>query len=61
MTATRIEMTITISLADAEGGTEVLAVHDRLPPEPSTAVEWHDDERETRRSSGDRPPSAGLV
>jgi uncharacterized protein YndB with AHSA1/START domain len=26
------EMTITISLADAEGGTEILAVHDRLPP-----------------------------
>ena len=25
------EMTITISLADAEGGTEILAVHDRLP------------------------------
>jgi uncharacterized protein YndB with AHSA1/START domain len=28
----RGEMTITISLADAEGGTEILAVHDRLPP-----------------------------
>jgi uncharacterized protein YndB with AHSA1/START domain/GNAT superfamily N-acetyltransferase len=26
------EMTITISLAEADGGTEVLAVHDRLPP-----------------------------
>ena len=25
------EMTITISLAEADGGTEVLAVHDRLP------------------------------
>ena len=25
------EMTITISLADADGGTEILAVHDRLP------------------------------
>jgi uncharacterized protein YndB with AHSA1/START domain len=25
------EMAITISLADAEGGTEILAVHDRLP------------------------------
>jgi uncharacterized protein YndB with AHSA1/START domain len=25
------EMTITISLADADGGTEVVAVHDRLP------------------------------
>ena len=26
------EMTITIALADAEGGTDVLAIHDRLPP-----------------------------
>ncbi len=26
------EMTITISLADADGGTDVLAVHDNLPP-----------------------------
>ena len=26
------EMTITFSLADANGGTEVAAVHDRLPP-----------------------------
>jgi uncharacterized protein YndB with AHSA1/START domain len=31
------EMTITISLADAEGGTEILAVHDRLPPGLSPA------------------------
>jgi uncharacterized protein YndB with AHSA1/START domain len=31
------EMTITISLADAEGGTELLAVHDRLPPGLSPA------------------------
>jgi uncharacterized protein YndB with AHSA1/START domain len=31
------EMTITISLADAEGGTEVVAVHDRLPPGLSPA------------------------
>jgi len=30
--ALRGEMTITISLADAGGGTDVLAVHDRLPP-----------------------------
>ena len=28
----RGEMTITISLADADGGTDVLAVHDGLPP-----------------------------
>jgi len=27
----RGEMTITISLADADGGTDVLAVHDGLP------------------------------
>jgi uncharacterized protein YndB with AHSA1/START domain len=30
--ALRGEMTITISLADAEGGTDILAVHDGLPP-----------------------------
>jgi hypothetical protein len=29
--ALRGEMTITISLADADGGTEILAVHERLP------------------------------
>jgi len=31
------EMTITFSLADADGGTEVAAVHDRLPPGLSPA------------------------
>jgi uncharacterized protein YndB with AHSA1/START domain len=31
------EMTITISLAEADGGTEILAVHDRLPPGLSPA------------------------
>ena len=31
------EMTITISLTDAHGGTRVLAVHDRLPPGLSPA------------------------
>jgi len=30
--AMRGEMTITITLADAEGGTDLLAVHDGLPP-----------------------------
>lgn len=35
--AMRGEMTITITLADADGGTEVLAVHDRLPRGLSTA------------------------
>jgi uncharacterized protein YndB with AHSA1/START domain len=30
--ALRGEMTITITLADADDGTEVLAVHDGLPP-----------------------------
>jgi uncharacterized protein YndB with AHSA1/START domain len=35
--ALRGEMTITITLADADGGTEVLAVHDCLPPGLSTA------------------------
>ena len=31
------EMTITISLVDANGGTEIVAVHDRLPPGLSPA------------------------
>ncbi len=31
------EMTITITLADADGGTEVIATHDRLPPGLSIA------------------------
>jgi uncharacterized protein YndB with AHSA1/START domain len=31
------EMTITMTLADADGGTELLAVHDRLPPGLSPA------------------------
>jgi uncharacterized protein YndB with AHSA1/START domain len=35
--AMRGEMTITITLADADGGTEVLAVHDALPPGLSPA------------------------
>lgn len=35
--AMRGEMTITITLADADGATDVLAVHDRLPPGLSTA------------------------
>ena len=35
--ALRGEMTITISLADAHGGTDVLAVHDGLPRGLSTA------------------------
>src|SRR5881396_2798 len=30
--ALRGEMTITITLTDADGGTDVFAVHDRLPP-----------------------------
>ena len=33
----RGEMTITITLADADGGTELLAVHDGLPPGLSPA------------------------
>lgn len=35
--AMRGEMTITITLADAGGGTDILAVHDGLPPGLSTA------------------------
>jgi len=33
----RGEMTITIALADADGGTEITALHDRLPPGLSPA------------------------
>ena len=35
--ALRGEMTITIALADADGGTDLLAVHDGLPPGLSAA------------------------
>src|SRR5262245_9597506 len=35
--ALRGEMTITVTLADADGGTEVIAVHDALPPGLSPA------------------------
>jgi len=35
--ALRGEMTITITLADADGGTDILAVHDGLPPGLSAA------------------------
>jgi hypothetical protein len=35
--ARRGEMTITITLTDADGGTDVLAVHDGLPPSLLTA------------------------
>jgi uncharacterized protein YndB with AHSA1/START domain len=41
--ALRGEMTITISLADADGGTEILAVHDGLPrglPSADNEVGW---------------------
>jgi uncharacterized protein YndB with AHSA1/START domain len=31
------EMTITMTLTDADGGTEITAVHDRLPPGLSRA------------------------
>jgi uncharacterized protein YndB with AHSA1/START domain len=35
--AMRGEMTITISLSDADGGTDIFAVHDKLPPGLSAA------------------------
>ena len=35
--AMRGEMTVTFKLTDAEGGTDVLAVHDNLPPGVSPA------------------------
>jgi activator of Hsp90 ATPase-like protein len=35
--ALRGEMTITFALADAEGGTDIFAVHDGLPPGVSPA------------------------
>jgi uncharacterized protein YndB with AHSA1/START domain len=42
--ALRGEMTITITLADGDGGTDLVAVHDRLPSGLSTAdneAGWH--------------------
>jgi len=42
--ALRGEMTIAITLADADGGTDLLAVHDGLPPSVSPAdneAGWH--------------------
>ena len=35
--ALRGEMTVTTTLADADGGTDLHAVHDGLPPGPATA------------------------
>jgi hypothetical protein len=35
--AMRGEMTITYTLADAGGGTDIIAVHDKLPPSLSAA------------------------
>ena len=43
--ALRGEMTITITLADADGGTDVLAVHDGLPrgvPIADNEAAWRD-------------------
>ena len=47
--ALRGEMTITITLADADGGTDLLAVHDGLPPGLSAA----DNETGWRMSLGE--------
>jgi uncharacterized protein YndB with AHSA1/START domain len=46
--ALRGEMTITITLSDADGGTDVLGVHERLPPGVSP---------QTTRPAGDRRSS----
>jgi hypothetical protein len=35
--AMRVEMTVTFELNDADGGTNVLAVHDNVPPGVSPA------------------------
>jgi hypothetical protein len=53
--ALRGEITITISLAAANGGTEVLAVHDGLPPGVSAAdseVGWRQALLRTRTARG---------
>ena len=47
------EMTITYTLADADGGATLLAVHDGLPPGL-----WHDWAREIRSH---RKPPAGCA
>jgi hypothetical protein len=52
--ALRGEMTITISLADADGGTDVLAVHDGLPrglPSADNEAGWRSSWRNSRSSS----------
>ena len=50
----RGEMTITITLADADGGTDVIAVHDGLPPGLPTA----DNEAGWRSALGSSPSSS---
>ncbi len=52
--ALRGEMTITIALADADGGTDIFAVHDGLPPgcrPPTTRPAGGRHSRNSRRSS----------
>lgn len=47
-------MTITISLADADGGTDIFAIHDGLPPGVPTAdneIGWRSSLSKLRRSS----------
>jgi uncharacterized protein YndB with AHSA1/START domain len=59
--ALRGEMTITITLADADGGTDLLAVHDGLPPglsPPTTRPAGGRRSRSSRRSS--RRPGAAA-
>jgi uncharacterized protein YndB with AHSA1/START domain len=63
--AMRGEMTITTTLIDADGGTDVLAVHDGLPPGVSPAdneAGWRDSMAKlaafVAASPGDRPPRA---
>jgi hypothetical protein len=66
--AWRGEMTITISLADADGGTDVLAVHDGLPrglPTPDNEAGWRSSLAklatlvETAQTTGDRARDPG--
>jgi len=63
--AMRGEMTITTTLIDADGGTDVLAVHDGLPPGVSPAdneAGWRDSMAKlaafVAASQRDRPPQA---
>ncbi len=65
--ALRGEMTITITLSDADGGTDLLAVHDGLPPgcrppttRPAGDRLWRISRRSSRRARQSRSAHVGM-